>query len=132
MTEGTTRVDAVAEARGFLDQLEAAIAAKDLAALTALCTEDVALFGSSRANFGLAESNDYLRLVADANTVRWFLTRWSVAHHDEDHLLVAAEGQAETDDGSNTERSAFRLTLWLVRHEGGWRLGHFHGSVPQG
>jgi uncharacterized protein (TIGR02246 family) len=122
--------DGVAVARQLLDRFESCIAARDLAGLDELCARDVVLFGTSRANFGSEESSAYIRLVVEATTVRWLLDRWAVLHHDDAHLLVAAEGLIETDDGAGAERSAFRLTLWLVREQGEWRIKHFHGSVP--
>ena len=122
--------DGVATARALLDRFEAGIAARDLAALNQLCTKDVVLFGSSRANFGAEEARNYLQLVVEANTVRWLLDRWSVLHHDDGHLLVAADGQVEFDEGTGPERSRFRLTLWLVREDEDWTIGHFHGSIP--
>ena len=123
--------DGTAVAQALLSQFEAGIAERDLTSLAELCTDDVVLFGSSRANFGPKEVGDYLRLVAESNTVRWLLDRWSVLHHDDAHLLAAAEGQVEFDDGTGAERSDFRLTLWLVRDDERWRLSHFHGSVPE-
>lgn len=121
----------MAIARSFLDRLEAAIAAGGLAGLRELCTDDVALFGTARANFGLAETSDYLRLVTQQNTIRWFLDRWSVLHHDDRHLLVAAAGRVESTDAAETVGQDFRLTLWLTQQQGEWRLRHFHGSVPE-
>jgi ketosteroid isomerase-like protein len=121
----------VAIARSFLDRLEAAIAARDLASLKEFCTDNVALFGTARANFGLEETSDYLRLVTEQNTIRWFLDRWSVLHHDDGHLLVAAAGRVESNDGSETEDLAFRLSLWLMQQQGEWRMKHFHGSIPE-
>ena len=124
--------DGVAAARSFLDRLEAAIGARDLEGLTAMCTSQVVLFGAGRANFGADETAEYLRLVVESNTVRWLLDRWAVVHEDETHLLVAAEGQVESDDGSGPERVRFRLTLWMVREGKDWKLAHFHGSIPAG
>jgi len=124
-------VDAVAIAREFLDRLETAIASRDLVALRGLCAQGVTLFGTARANFGLDETSDYLRLVIEQHTIRWFLDRWDVAHHDNEHLLVAASGQVEGNDGTETETVQFRLTLWLVQQRGEWRMKHFHGSVPE-
>lgn len=121
----------VAIARSFLDRLEAAIAARDLASLRELCTEDVALFGTARVNFGTEEATDYLRLVIEQNTIRWFLDRWSVLHHDEEHLLVAAAGRVQSNDGAEAEDLDFRLSLWLVQQQGQWRMKHFHGSIPE-
>lgn len=89
------------------------------------------VFGTSRANFGSEETSDYFRLVVEATTVRWHFDRWAVVHEGEAHLLVAAEGQVESDDGTGPERSDFRLTLWLVQQDGDWKIRHFHGSVPE-
>jgi len=124
--------DGAAIARGLLDRLEAGVAARDVAALDELCTSDVVLFGTARANFGADETGRYLRAVVEANSIRWLLERWSVVHHDSEHLLVAASGQVEFDEGEGPERSRFRLSLWLVREDGDWKIGHFHGSVPEG
>lgn len=123
--------DGVAIARALLDRLEAAVAARDLLALNAMCTSDVVLFGTARANFGREEVGHYLRLVVEANSIRWLLDRWSVVHHDEEHLLVAASGKVEFDGGQGLERSEFRLSLWLMREDDDWRISHFHGSVPE-
>ena len=122
--------EGITTARSMLDRLEAGIAAQDLSSLIALCSEQVVLFGSAQANFGPEETASYLRRVLDANSVRWILDRWAVLHHDDTTLLAAAEGHVETDDGSTRERSAFRLTLWLIREGEEWKLGHFHGSFP--
>lgn len=121
----------VATARSFLDRFEAAIAGRDLAALNEMYTDDVVLFGTSRANFGPEESGEYIRRVVDASTVRWHLGRWAVLHETPTQLLVAADGQVESDDGTGPERSPFRLTLWLIRKDEDWKIGHFHGSVPE-
>ena len=122
--------DGVAVARSFLDRMEMAIAARDLAALRQLCTQDVDLFGTARANFGLEDSSNYLQMVVHRHTIRWFLDRWSVVHHDDDQLLVAASGQVESDDGTERERVDFRLTLWLVRHAGDWKSNTSMAQSP--
>lgn len=123
--------DGATIARDLLDRLEAGVAARDHAALSELFTSDAVLFGTARANFGPAEVDGYLRLVVEAGSLRWFLDRWSVVHHDADHLLVAAAGELETVEDAGPVRSDFRLSLWLVREDDDWRIGHFHGSVPE-
>lgn len=122
--------DGIHAARAFLDRLEAGIAARDLPSLHEMCAEDVVLFGSGQANFGAEATRQYLRLVVEANTVRWLLDEWAILHHDDTMLLAAAGGHVLADDGETTERSAFRLTLWLVREGDDWKLGHFYGSLP--
>ncbi|GAA3531761.1 hypothetical protein AFL01nite_20620 [Aeromicrobium flavum] len=121
----------MAIARDVLDRLEAGVAARDLAALTDLFADEAVLFGTARANFEPDEVGDYLRLVVEAGSVRWFLDRWSVIHHDGDQLLVAASGEVETDAGDGPERSDFRLSLWLLHVGDTWKISHFHGSVPE-
>ncbi|MBM9461683.1 nuclear transport factor 2 family protein [Nocardioides sp. zg-536] len=122
--------DGFAEARAFLDRFEVGIAARDMTALRTMCTDDVVIFGASRANFGPDEASDYLQRVVDANTIRWHLDRHAVVDASDTHLLVATEGQVESDDGTGPHRFDFRLTLWLVREDGEWKLKHFHGSLP--
>jgi ketosteroid isomerase-like protein len=124
--------DGIAIARELLDRLEAGVAARDASALNELCTSDVVLFGSAAANFGAQEVGRYLRLVIESNsTIRWLLDRWSVVHSGGEHLLVAASGHVEFDEGEGPERSDFRLSLWLLREAGDWKIGHFHGSIPE-
>ena len=124
--------DPVANAREMLDRLEAGVAARDASALDALFTDDVTLFGTAAANFGADESRGYLRQVIESSsTIRWHLDRWSVVHHDDAQLLVAAAGQVASDEGDGPEQSDFRLTMWLVRQQDAWKIGHFHGSVPE-
>ncbi len=124
--------DGVTIAREVLDRLEAGVAARDVTALNDLCTDEVALFGTAGANFGSDETSGYLRMVVEStSTIRWHLDRWSVVHHDVDHLLVAGSGHVELDEGGEPEQSDFRLTLWLTRQDDGWKIGHFHGSVPE-
>jgi hypothetical protein len=123
--------DGVAIARGFLDRFEAAIASRDLGSVRGLCAKGVVLFGTARANFGPEETSAYLRLVAEQHKLRWLLNQWSVLHHDSQHLLVAAAGQVEGDDGTEIDTVDFRLSMWLVQERGEWRMKHFHGSVPE-
>jgi ketosteroid isomerase-like protein len=122
--------DGITTARSMLDRFEVSIATRDLSTLILLCSEQVVLFGSAQANFGPEETTSYLGRVMEANSVRWVLDQWAILHHDDTTLLAAAVGHVETDDGSTLERSAFRLTLWLIREGEDWKLGHFHGSLP--
>lgn len=95
-----------------------------------MCADDLVVFGTAAVSFGSEEVRRYLRLVVEAGTVRWMLDRWVVVHQDDTSLLVAASGEVESDGGAGPEREAFRLSLWLVRENADWKIGHFHGSVP--
>jgi uncharacterized protein (TIGR02246 family) len=120
-------------ARAVLDRLEEAIAAKDMARVEALCTDDVVLFGTSATNVDGEASRRYLAHVVEANaTLRWFLDPIVVVHHDDRRLLVAGVGEAEFDEGDGPQRVRFRLSLSLVRAGEAWRIAHFHGSMPAG
>ena len=100
----------MAIAREMLDRLEAGVIARDALALDELCARDVVLFGAAGANVGTQEVGRYLRLVVESNsTIRWLIDRWSVVHNDGEHLLVAATGKVEYDEGTGPERSDFRL-----------------------
>jgi uncharacterized protein (TIGR02246 family) len=124
--------DAARLARTVLDRLEEGIAAQDLAALTALCTDDVVLFGTARANVGADATREYLRLVIDSSArLRWLLDPIEVVHADDDLVVVAGLGEVEYDGGEGRVRTPFRLTLVLERAGGDWLVAHFHGSVPE-
>jgi uncharacterized protein (TIGR02246 family) len=124
--------DAARLARSVLDRLEERIAAHDLDALTAMCTDDVVLFGTARANVGADATREYLRLVVDSNArLRWHLDPIEVVHADDDRVVVAGFGEVEYDEGERLVRTPFRLTLVLERAGDDWLVAHFHGSVPE-
>jgi ketosteroid isomerase-like protein len=127
--------DAELRIRSILDQLQDAVGAKDLDALSAIFNDDIVLFGTAAANMNRHETTSYLaQVIAQAGTIRW---EWDtvVPLVDELGLLVFAvvgtvglEDSAGRPDG---QRDAFRLTGVAVQHGAHWRLSHFHGSVPQ-
>ena len=134
--------DAARLARSVLDRFEEGIAASDVDALMSLCTEDVVLFGSARANVGSEASRDYLGLIVETYaTIRWHLDPIEVVHADEARVVVAGFGEVEHSEvehgevergaAAAPERTPFRLTLVLARAGEDWRIAHFHGSVPE-
>ena len=129
MANAETRV------RSILGQLQDAVSAKDLVALSSLFDDDVVLFGTVAANMNRHETISYLaRVVAQEGTVRW---TWDtvVPLVDEPGLLVfAVVGTVGTVDSTGRpdgQRGGFRLTGVAVERDAVWRLSHFHGSVPE-
>jgi uncharacterized protein (TIGR02246 family) len=121
-------------ARRILDQLQDAIAAKDLARLAELLDNDVVLFGTAAANVGRVATADYLaRVVGQDGTIRWEWEQVLPLLDAPDLLVFAATGTVGLDDDQGRPtgaRDVIRLTCVAVAQEGQWRLRHFHGSIP--
>jgi uncharacterized protein (TIGR02246 family) len=127
--------DAETKIRSILDQLQAAVRAKDLDALSELFDDDIVLFGTAAANMNRHETTSYLtQLIAQEGTIRW---EWDtvVPLLDESGLLAFAVlgtvGLDDQDGRPEGQRDLFRLTGVAVERDARWRLMHFHGSVPQ-
>ena len=129
MTDAETRI------RSILGQLQDALTANDLDALSALMDDDIVLFGTAAANMDRRETIAYItEVIAQEGTVRW---GWDsvVPLVDEPGLLVFAGvgtvGFEDSQGRPDGPRDQFRLTVVAVEREAGWRLSHFHASVPQ-
>jgi len=91
------------------------------------------LFGTAAANMDRRETIAYItEVIAQEGTVRWDSV---VPLVDQSGLLVFAGvgtvGFEDTQGRPDGPREAFRLTVVAVEREAGWRLSHFHASVPQ-
>ena len=118
-----------------MGQLQDAVSAKDLAALSSLFDDDIVLFGTAAATMDRADTLSYLaRVVAQEGTIRW---TWDtvVPLVDEPGLLVFAVvgtvGMVDSTGRPDGQRGGFRLTGVAVERDDVWRLSHFHGSVPE-
>jgi ketosteroid isomerase-like protein len=107
MTSAETRV------RSILGQLQDAVSAQDLAALSSLFDDDIVLFGTAAANMDRRETTSYLaRVVAQEGTIRW---TWDtvVPLVDEPGLLVFAVvgtvGMVDSAGRPDGQREEFRL-----------------------
>jgi uncharacterized protein (TIGR02246 family) len=122
-------------ARGILNELQDAVAAKDLDRLARLFTDDVVLFGTAAANLDRDETMAYLaRIVAQEGIIKWDWDRVAVLVSAPALLCFAVLGTAWFEDAvgkPDGDRDVFRLTGVAVKQGRNWRLRHFHGSVPQ-
>src|ERR1700709_230349 len=105
--------DAELRIRSILDQLQDAVGAKDLDALSAIFNDDIVLFGTGAANMNRHETTSYLaQVIAQGSTIRW---EWDtvVPLGDELGLLVFAVvgtvGLEDSDGRPVGQRDAFRL-----------------------
>ena len=86
--------------------------------------------GDGRDRTGL---RDYLTVVAtQPESLRWDW-REVVPFHDEPDLLAfAAFGEIVVTDGTSEQRAPIRASLVAAPADSGWRIKHFHGSIPSG
>lgn len=116
-------------ARDLLDALQDAVASKDSATLGRVFDDEVVLFGTAAANMDRAQTDAYLaRVLSQPGVLRWewdeVVTLWRSA----EVLAFAAVGTVGFDD---EPRDPIRLTCVAVSTADGWRLRHFHGSIPE-
>jgi ketosteroid isomerase-like protein len=121
-------------ARVILEELQNAVAAKDLDGLGRLVSDDVVFFGTAEANLDRDQTMAYLaREMAREGIIRWEWNRVAILASAPGFLSFAAlgivviENPAGLPDG---DRAVFRLTCVAVREDDRWRLRHFHGSMP--
>jgi hypothetical protein len=121
-------IDALAEARRILANLQAAVDARSVDELQALFDEPAVLIGTAgdgRDAEGLAR---YLDAVVQGGPFRW---EWDdiVPFHNTDHEIgFAAFGEVVVGE----EHLPIRVTVFAVRQADGWRMRQFHGSIPTG
>ena len=122
-------------AEALLAALQAAVAQKDKAALASLFDDEAVLFGTAAENLDRAATGAYLaRVVDQPGTVRWGWDQVVPLWESNEVLAFAVVGTVGFDDEQGRPdgpRDDFRLTCVAVSTDDGWRLRHFHGSVPQ-
>jgi hypothetical protein len=113
MTTAETRL------RSIFGQLQDAVSARDLAALSSLFDDDIVLFGTAAAHMDRRETTPYLaRIVAQEGTIRW---TWDtvVPLVDEPGLLVFAGLTVHPRRGQDLDRLTTRGLPG--GHRTGWR-----------
>jgi len=119
--------------RALLEDLQAAVRAKDLAATLELFTEDAALLGTAAANLDRTAVTGYLARVFDQpGYVLWDWRTVSVVDARPGALTFVALGVVSlAGDPGGRASDPVRLTCLAVDDGERWRLRVFHGSVPQ-
>ena len=125
--------DGSADARAVLASLQAAVDGRDVEVLDALFDERAVLIGTS----GDARDRDAVRgyltaIVTQPQSLRWDWDEVVPFHDDGESIGFAAFGEIVVTDGDREDRAPIRATLLAVRAPGGWRIRHFHGSIPSG
>jgi hypothetical protein len=119
----------------LLAALQDAVARKDERALGRLFDDEVVLFGTTAENLDRAQTEAYLaRVLTQPGTLRWEWHQVVRLWESREVLAFAAVGTVGFDDEQGRPdgpRDDFRLTCVAVSTWDGWRLRHFHGSVPE-
>lgn len=127
-----TPADDEALAFRLLADLQAAMTTRDLDAVVQVFDAELVVFGTAASNVDPEESVAYLKQVlAQPSAIRWAWDDVKPIARDGNVFCFAAVGTVGFDRDSDEERQAFRLTCAAVQDGSGWRIRHFHGSVPQ-
>jgi hypothetical protein len=128
-------VDLEQTARGILAQLQDAFLGKEVAEVVALLDDEVVLFGSASQSIGARQARAYVERVLDQEgSIRWGWDQVVPLLDGPGVLVFAVVGTVGFEDaqgGPLGDRDPFRMTCIAVGGDSGWRLRHFHGSVPQ-
>lgn len=127
-----TPADDHALAFRLLADLQDAMSARDLDAVLEVFDTEFVVFGTAASNLDREQSFAYLKgVLAQSSAIKWSWDDVKPIARDENVFCFAAIGTVGFDGDAEEERQAFRLTCAAVRRGSGWRLRHFHGSVPQ-
>ena len=116
----------LADARALVAALQAAVDARDAEQLRLLFDDGAVLVGSGADAREPDALRAYLEAVVAEEPFRWELDEYVVFHEEGGELGFAAFGEIV----QGGRRAPFRLTIFAVETYGGWRLRHFHGSLP--
>ncbi len=118
------------DARAVLRSLQELIDARDLDGLLEFFDGSV-LIGSSGDGRDRAGVRRYLEaVVGQPGELRWDWREVIPFHRTDDTVGFAAFGDVVLVEHGSEQRAPIRMTGLAVRHAGGWRLRHFHGSIP--
>ena len=123
--------DPLADAHLVLRGLQAAVDARDTDALVAFFDESAVLVGTGGDGRSPEALRRYLTAVAtQEESLRWEWDEVVPFHRDGPSLGFTAFGEIVVSDGNGERRAPIRATVFAVESPEGWRLRHFHGSIP--
>jgi ketosteroid isomerase-like protein len=114
-----------------LSALQAAVDARDLDALTGLFDEPSVLMGTSGHATDAGQRRAYLSaVVSQPEALRWDWREVIPVLEADGVLAFAALGDIVLSGPEGERRAPIRASLVAVESASGWRLRHFHGSLP--
>ena len=122
----------LAEAQQVLDGLQEKVAARDLPDLLGFFEDPAVLIGTAGDGRTPKTRAAYLEgVVTQPAALRWDWRETMLFYESEDALGFAAFGDVALVNGADETRAPIRATFFAVRADRGWRLRHFHGSIPR-
>ncbi|HZS31205.1 MAG TPA: nuclear transport factor 2 family protein [Gaiellaceae bacterium] len=123
--------DALADAHEILALLQAKIDSRDADELFAFFEEPAVLIGSAGDGRDTERRRRYLTALAtQPESLFWDWQEAIPFYESDDALGFAAFGEVAVSDAAGEQRYPIRASLLGVRSADGWRLRHFHGSIP--
>lgn len=118
-------------ARSILAELQRAVDARDAERLAALFGDSAVLIGSAGDGRDAEGLHRYLAAVVEQpGALRWEWDEIVPFHQADGALGFAAFGDVVLTEGDAETRAPIRATIVASRTADGWKLSHFHGSVP--
>lgn len=124
-------VESSDDARAVLEALQSAVDTRDADVLVALFDEPAVLIGAAGDGRDRAGLRRYLTAVAtQPGSLRWEWSEIVPFHRSDSSLGFTAFGEVVLSDESDEQRAPIRATVIAVETGEGWKIRHFHGSIP--
>jgi uncharacterized protein (TIGR02246 family) len=111
--------------------LQAAVDSRDADTLIALFDDPAVLIGAAGDGRNRETLREYLTAVAtQPEALRWHWDDVVVFHHSAGTIGFAAFGELVLSGEQGEQRAPIRATFLALETQNGWRIRHFHGSIP--
>ena len=119
-------------AEQVLNDLQEIVTARDLPALLDFFEDPAVLIGTAAEGRTPEARREYLTAVTTQTaSLRWEWRETVLFYETDAALGFSAFGEVVVTDESEERRAPIRASFLAVRGIAGWRLRHFHGSIPQ-